>query len=76
MIMIQQFILKKHYIDWLKFIIRLVLKDEAKKYANLLGYNYQSGLNGMKNHIKFLIKIMKKKNSAKKRKKRLLKKKI
>ena len=37
----------------------LGLKDEAKKYAVLLGYNYQSVVNGMKNHIKYLIKNMK-----------------
>jgi outer membrane protein assembly factor BamD len=35
------------------------LIDEAKKYAKLLGYNYQSQ-NGMKNLIVFLIKIYRK----------------
>ena len=33
------------------------LESEAKKYAKLLGYNYQSS-GGTKHHIKFSIKIM------------------
>ena len=37
----------------------LGLVDEAEKYAQLLGYNYQSQ-NGMKTLIVYLIKIMKK----------------
>ena len=35
------------------------LINESKKYANLLGYNYQSGEWYEKSYIKFLIKIMK-----------------
>ena len=36
----------------------LGLENEAKKYANILGYNYNSG-SGLNNHINCLIKIMK-----------------
>ena len=35
----------------------LGLEEEAKKYANILGYNYNS-VNGMSNLIKYLMKII------------------
>ena len=35
--------LKKHFIDLVEIHYKLGLEDEAKKYAYLLGYNYQSG---------------------------------
>ena len=40
--MIELFLLKKHCIDLLKFIIQLGLTEEAKKAAKILGYNYKS----------------------------------
>ena len=39
MIMTQLFMLKRHYRE---VHYTIGLKDEAKKYAKLLGYNYQS----------------------------------
>ena len=43
----------------------LGLEKEAKKYAYLLGYNYQSS-EWYEKHIKFLIKIIKKIKNIKK----------
>ena len=43
----------------------LGLEDEAKKYAYLLGYNYQSG-GGIIKHIKSLIKTTKEYKKIKK----------
>ena len=58
----------------MKFIILLVLKDEAKKYANLLGYNYQSSQWYEKSYSIFDKKyeMNKKKNEKKKKKKNKL----
>ena len=54
----------------MKFIIYLVLKDEAKKYANLLGYNYQSSQWYEKSYAIFdkNYEKIKKKNEIKKKK--------
>ena len=39
--MIKQYLLKKHYIDY-RIHYHLGLEEEAKKYASILGYNYNS----------------------------------
>ena len=46
---------------------KIGLIDESKKYAALLGYNYQSG-EWYKDHIKFLTKIIQKKKRKKQNK--------
>ena len=54
----------------MKFIIQLGLKDEAKKYANLLGYNYQSSEWYEKSYSVFNKNYEKKKKKIKKKKKK------
>ena len=41
--MIELYMLKRHCIDLLEVHYRIGLLEESKKYAILLGYNYQSG---------------------------------
>ena len=67
MIMIQQYVEEAlHRLVEINY--KIGLEDESKKYAVLLGYNYQA-VNGIKKVIEFLIKIMKK-NKIKKEKKK------
>ena len=42
MIMIKLFLLKKLFTDLVETYYHLGLEDEAKKYAKILGYNYNS----------------------------------
>ena len=39
---IQQFLLRKLYTDWVEIYYFLGLENEARNYASVLGYNYNS----------------------------------
>jgi hypothetical protein len=58
--MMIQYLLKKHFIDWLKFIIKLVLKKSHRKYANITRIQLSSHSEWYEKSYKILIKEYKK----------------
>ena len=59
--MIQLFMLRKHLHRLVEIYYLLGLREESKKYAKLLGYNYKSSKWYEKTYS-YLMKIIKKKN--------------